>query len=106
MAITEVVANGVINVTPDGSADWNSLDQFPNGMRIHSIQFQGSADGDIMVLRDGDGGPVMFRAEIGDTDNDKVKYLPGRKFKPFMDDTDCTFDTAASCMLIIVLRSM
>ncbi len=115
MANVVVASGGFIQITHDGSTDYdmtgsaNQLDKAaPNGHAIKSIQFNPSATGDIMVCREGSlTGPIIFECTCADIYDNKCKYFdqtgPKRLIKLFIEGADVTIDTAASASLLIEL---
>jgi hypothetical protein len=75
-------------------ADWNwtsayKAASFPNGIKLHSIQFCPGAISDRLIMKDGsDAGPAFFDVLCNDLE-EKNLYL-GIRCKPMIDFSACT----------------
>jgi hypothetical protein len=98
MAVTEITneSSSFITIIPDGSSDWDSQVNFPNGLRIWSVLFYPSAQNDVICLKDSsDSGPTILKAK--DVDGRGILLrLPGNNVFPYLDFSECTFDTPAN----------
>lgn len=97
--------NVVILTTLD--ADWVWTTTFASdtsGIRVHSIQFNPSAVGDICIIKEAtDTGPQIFKVKCADTYDQRVKYFDGARLKPVFDLSDSTIGVAANASIIIIL---
>ena len=107
MGNTTTINGHVIRIIPDGSTDWYMDQDLPNsgaGLALHSIVFKPSGTNDVLVVRDSKRGTAST-AEIvawkvgGDTE-EQVIYLEGEIYNPFIDDTDCTYSSAAAARIM------
>lgn len=91
MANTKVLTRGAIQIVPDGTTAYDSETDFPYGVELKAINFVPSDPADVLVLLDGEDGPVI--ANLTGTDG----YMPMGDLlcKPYLDQSLCTFDTAA-----------
>lgn len=96
MAITVNSSNFFTEITPDGTNDWDSTQEFPKGMRVWYILFYPSAANDVICLREGGKtGPRFFKAK--DVDGRGLAlFLPGNIIHPYLDQSECSFNTASS----------
>lgn len=93
---------GMIIIIPDGSSDYTSTTNFPAGIKLTAIKFYPSAANDVLVIRNG---PVATGTKISamkSIDGGTLKDMfPGIvRLKPTLDASDCTFGTAANCIII------
>ena len=97
MSVTEITneSGSFITIVPDGSSDWDSQVNYPNGLRVRSILFYPSAPDDIICLKDGsDAGPTILKAKDVEG-RGIVLRLSGNNVFPFLDFSECTFGTPA-----------
>ena len=92
--------DGVIQVTWTGADnDWNYIVDTPAyaklGYYCSSITFHGSAVNDILIVNEGgDDGPSRVHWQLSAATDDRVKYFnPSRWIRPYIDYSDCDFDT-------------
>ena len=98
MSVTEIVnsSGSFITIIPDDSLDWDSKVNYPNGLRVWSVLFFPSAANDQICLKDGsDAGPTFFKA-IDVEGRGLIIRLPANNINPYMDFSECTFDTPAN----------
>ena len=99
MAVTENTLNNFTQITPDGSLDWDSQVSFPKGMRVFYILFYPSAANDIICIKEGsDTGPIIFQAKDVDGRGLLIN-LRGNLTYPYLDQSACTFGTAANVVI-------
>lgn len=99
MAVSENTRNFFTTLTPDGSSDWSSATTFPKGMRVWYILFYPSAANDIVCIKEGGAdGPVIFKAKDVDGRGLQLR-LPGNLINPYLDQSECTFGTAANARI-------
>lgn len=82
-----------------------------SGLRVKSIKFKPSATGDILVIKASKGShlteaaviattltapEIMYVKVTADTDQRVEYFNEGQQMWPFIDISDCTFDTAAN----------
>jgi len=95
---------GFLEISLDGTTDFDSETDLvlgglsrnaPNGLRIKTIRFDPSADGDEVIVRDGQNGPAIFRAVvIGRYDNliepyrDPGNMEIGKLMNPYIDEAE------------------
>ncbi len=115
MANVVAVSGGFIQITHDGATNYdmtgsaNGLTkEASDGHAIKSIQFNPSATGDKMVIREGSlTGPIFFECTCTDIYDNKCKYFdqtgPKRNIKLFIAGADVTIDTPANASLLIEL---
>ena len=95
MAVTEIIneSNSFLTIIPDESSDWDSQENFSNGLRVRSVLFYPSAVNDIICLKDGsDTGPTIFKAKDVEG-RGLLIHFAGNNIFPFMDFSECDFDT-------------
>jgi hypothetical protein len=99
---TTVRKGGTINITPDGSTNWDSVvdANASQGLTLLSIVFVPSASTDILVVKDGSTGPVIFPAL---TDIIGMSYS-GLSCRPYIKATDCTFSTPANVKILMFFK--
>lgn len=98
MSVTEIYndSRSFITIIPDDSSNWDSQDNFPNGLRVWSILFFPSAANDKICLKDeGEAGPTIFKA-VDVEGRGLLIRLPANVIKPFLDFSECTFGTPAN----------
>lgn len=88
--------------------DWShSTDAgFANGMHVRAIQWLPSGTDDILVINDGgvDGPSIVHWKATAATDDKHIVFLsPGKRFKPYIDLTDCTFNDLTATKIIFVI---
>ncbi len=115
MANVIAASGGFIQITHDGSTDYDMTGALnglakpaPDGHAIKSIQFNPSATGDKMVIREGSlTGPILFECTCADIYDNKCKYFdqtgPKRNIKVFIEGADVTINTPADASLLIEL---
>lgn len=104
-AANTVVRDGnLITLTLDGSTNWDSQTDYPNGLAIHSIAFYPSAANDVLAIRHRSvSGPMVLYCK--DTAGaGVVRYYPGALLKPYIVASELTLNTAANARVIIVLK--
>ena len=113
---TPAMANTVV-WSPDGltvtisaiDSDWDSTDEYPDGMEVFSIRFHPGATDDLCTIEDNYRGDVKyFLVKGADTYDDRIEgERKGVKLKLYLDydDTDGTWTAAytAGCSLTIKL---
>ena len=94
----------------DSGADWDysTNGEFKDGMWVKSITFHPSAQNDRLIINEGglNGASIMDVTCTSATPQDKVKYFQGEfgtYMKPYIDLSDCTFDTPADVKIIFEL---
>jgi hypothetical protein len=104
-ANTVVISGKTIEITPDGSTDWNSKTAFPNGLSIESIVLCSSAANDKISLRNGSATEAHIFPYIADaTGGGLIQYYGKVSYLPFLKASECTFNTAANARIISQLR--
>ena len=87
-------------------ADWDLTDAgFTNGMHIRAIQWLPSG-ADTLVINDGgdDGASIVHWKASAITDSKQIVYLsPGKRHKPYIDLTDCSFTDLTVTKIIFIL---
>lgn len=104
MAITVTEGRGTLTIKPDDTDDFVAgTDSIDDTYLISSIQFIPSAAADRCIIHDlGIDGVIKF--DSGPTPGTSPifkNFDPPQWFSPVMDDSDCTWDTAANCLIII-----
>ena len=94
-----------------GANDWDCTsagDGVPSefhtkGICLRQVTFQPSAANDVFVIKDGSAtGPVVFWGKAAAGSETVREYPePGLWCKPYIDASDCTFDTSASIVATI-----
>jgi len=107
MSNTTTWKNKTVQIT-GLDADWypsNDMGITSNWLCVKSIQFHPSAANDILRITDGSlsGADIVHVKCDGDTDDKIVYFGNGQWMQPYLDESDCTFGTAASAKVIIHL---
>jgi len=99
---TTVRKGGVINITPDGSTNWDSVvdASASQGLSLISIVFVPSSTTDVLVVKDGSTGPVIFPAS---TDIIGMSYS-GLACKPYIKASDCTFSVPSTVRILMFFK--
>ena len=107
MANTTTYDKNNIVIVPDGSTDWvfdSDLSFSPSrgsGIIVYSLQFNPSAVNDRLIVRNRNGVKV-FDATAVTTADPIIKYWPhGKLMQLKITESECTFDTATSCLIMI-----
>jgi len=103
MSNTTLVGSRSITIT-GLDADWLAgTDVDWSKIFVKSITFVPSAQNDRLILRDGSitGGEIFDSGLAADTTPIVEYYDPPEVCTPVMDQSECTFGTAASCKVII-----
>jgi len=106
--VVTVGRDGIVTVVSDGATDFDMAAEvgdfkgFPNGIRLRSIWFIGSAGTDILKVRTRTDDGVFMVPELGDDETFSVAY-PFKKFFPYIKAADCTFDTAVNSLITFYL---
>jgi len=109
MALTTTQGRGSFTIS-DIDGDWTygtDVDVnagFPaNGMWVTSIQFLPTAVSDQLIIHDGGiDAQEVFDSGVVTSMDPVIKYFqPARHCKPVIDESDCTFGTAANAVCII-----
>jgi hypothetical protein len=99
MTITVNTLNLFTQITPDGSSDWDSKSLFPLGMRVWGILFYPSAAQDIICIKESnEAGPIIFKAVDVEGRGLFINF-PGNIIFPYLDQSECTFDTASNVVI-------
>jgi len=101
MSVTVNTSGLFTQITPDGSSDWDSttVPAFANGMRVKSILFYPSAANDVICIKEGSAtGPVIFKAKDVEGRGLLIDFQ-GNLISPYLDQSECTFDTAANVVV-------
>ena len=103
-ANTVTKTGNIIEITPDGSTDWNSVTTYPQGLHIYAITLCSSAANDKISLRNGSAtGAHVFPFLADVTGGGLVMYYGDATLKPFLKASECTFGTPANARIIIQL---
>ena len=104
-ANTVVISGKTIEITPDGSTDWDSKVAYPRGLSIDSIVLCSSATSDKISLRNGSATDAHIFPYIADaTGGGLIQYYGNVSYQPYLKASECTFNTAANARIIIQLR--
>ena len=101
-------AGNIIEVTYSGTGDdWDYVTdgEYASAIKVQSIQWHPSADGDKLVINEGGlNGPSIVHSEATDSGGlYQFDFGEGTWMKPYIDLTDCTYDTVTSIKIIFVL---
>jgi len=98
MAANTVVTQGAfVQITPDGSADWDT----GNEGRITSITFVPSATSDKLVVHAYSlTGPIVYQVVVPSTAPVQRIFLTHQTWKPYIKASECTFNTAGNVRII------
>lgn len=124
MANTTTISGRNITIVTDGTTDWHlgatgdasgsttEAENFADaGLRVKSITFDPSG-ADTLVIRDKPpgvtsvaNGIVKMKVSCVDTNDQKIQYFGdrGQTMWPCIDQTDCTFSSAASATIMFEL---
>ena len=96
---TGTTINIALNATHD--TDWVWTDEFGSfDAIIHSIQVNpAAADCDIIINDGGADAIPIFTQSMTDTDDNRCKYYPRKKCRPYIDATDCTNSGSATIQI-------
>ncbi len=101
MAWTKNRTNHCLDLTPDGTNDYDGAGDFPVGCGILKITALAGATNDVLVVRDGSAtGPIIFKS-IGTRETED---FPGARMTPYVDNDDLTMATAGNCRLLFVFE--
>ena len=107
MANTTTSDDSSIQIVPDGSTDWlwsSDLTAKNSGIHVNSIQFVPSAAADRLIIRNGSiTGVTLFDSGAVVDAGAVIRYYSGKRIRPVIDASECTFDTAASAKIMIDL---
>ena len=104
MANTVTYTGNVITIIPDGTTDYDSSTEFPYGVRLGAIKFYGSAANDVLEVTHGAAaGPIISKMKDVTPSGAKDTFPNGLDCKPYIDVSDCTFNTAANIRIILEL---
>ena len=109
MATTTTEKGGFITIIWDTAVtDWvyeTELPQFPNKIKVKSIQFNPSAANDVFVMREGSlVGTEIINVICADVTDQRVKYFgEGTWMKPYIEADDLTFGVLANARVTIEL---
>lgn len=102
MANTVTFGNGVIQIVPDANTDFDIADYLKGPIRLMGVDFGGSAVGDTLVVRDksATGAKIIRSLVSGGTEvwTGKLDCFP------YIDKTDCTFNTPASVTILLYFQ--
>lgn len=100
----------ITGLDTDWYLDQDMLMDKRDGLKVREITFFPSADGDQLAIKNSADGtaaaPLLCFLEASDTGNQRlIKSFgsDGEWIYPFIDIGDCTFNTAASCKVLIEL---
>ena len=103
-AYTTSIGRGMIHLTPGAThdADWDCMAVgFPQGMKLGSIKFYGSAANDILIVRDGAAaGPIICKMKDA-TPSGIADAFNGTVTRPYIKASDQTFGTPANVVIIL-----
>lgn len=107
MANTVSIDNKTLSIIPDGSTDFDYVDDggMPagSGFRVNSISFIPSTSDDRLIMRAiDDTGTVVVDLGLSGTEMLAKDYF-GQELKLYMKNADCTFTLAANCRILINL---
>lgn len=103
MSLTVTQGPGIITIVPDGSTDFDAADYLQEPVFVSAIKLQASAANDVIKVRvNAVGGPIVTSIkDVGGSGVKEADPFPAQPFYPFIKHEDCTFNTAASALIII-----
>lgn len=116
MANIITTSKGFIEVSLDGTTPFDITADLsrpaPNGMRIKSIRFDGSAGGDWVIVRDGIGGPAIYSCILGAIGvyNGPIQYYrddtvreSGKEMSPYIAAAEVTVAVVNAARIVFEL---
>ena len=116
MALIPNYSDNFLEISLDGVTDFDCETDLvglgmpknaPSGLRIRKIVFHPSFRGDILIVRDGENGPMMFGGEaLGTYDRLKEDYREdgkvdrGKLMSPYIHANECTITTANQAYVV------
>lgn len=101
-ANTVTTAPGKITIVPDGSTTYDSTSTYAQGLKVTAIKFYPSAVNDKLIVRHSTDTGTIVAKHISIDGGVTKEYFDGTvRLKPVIKETECTFTTPGSVLIII-----